>query len=98
MDTENKFLEKVFNSYNEITKYFDVKVIMKANGKYTIELTKKSDGGGKSPSKIDFLIEQFMLFKEQEEKRWAEQDKRWAEQLKFNEFVLNLFKDHGWIK
>jgi len=64
---------------------------MKANGKYTIELTKKSDGGGKNPSKIDFLIEQFMLFKDQEEKRWAQQQK-------FNEFVLNLFKDHGWIK
>lgn len=94
--------DKIFYSYNEITKYFDVRVIMVDKDKYTVILSKKKPGGNKNPSKydllnqkiddindslnkkIDKLIESFNLFKDQ--------------QLQFNEMVIQLFKEHGWVK
>jgi len=84
MKKEKNILEKIFNSYNEIIKYFIVKVIMKSNGKYTIELTKKQGGGDKNPPKIDLLIQMFLEFKNNQEL--------------FNKMVIEQFKKHGWIE
>jgi len=70
--------DKVFYSYNEITKYFDVRVIMIEKNKYTIILSKKL-GNTKEPSKLDKLIQSFNEFK--------------TEQLKFNALVIKFMNN-----
>jgi len=98
MKKDKNILEKIFTTYNEITKYFIVKVVMKSNGKYTIELTKKHGGGDKNPPKIDLLIQMFLEFKNNQEafnKMFLEFKNN---QEAFNKMVLEQFKKHGWIK
>jgi len=84
---------KIFNSYNEITKIFDVSVIMNKDKNYSLVLKKKKNGG-KDPSDHQLLLMLVSEFKEFKKN----QETFNKNQLEFNNFVIDQFRKHGWVK
>jgi len=95
-------LKRKFSSYNQITKLFDVKVIMNKNNKFSLNLELKKNGGyggdNEMPSWFKPFAKTVLEFIDEQRIINAKQAEFNAKQEKFNQFVLNQFKKHGWVK
>lgn len=94
MNNNNEIFEKKkFNSYNEITKVFDVMVIMNKDKTYSLLLKKKT--GGTEPTDHELLllilskVEKLEEFQIKQEEFNARQEEFNAKQLEFNKYIAS---------